>query len=233
MSFHLEAKKGEIAEFVLLPGDPLRAKYIAENFLENSYCYNKVRGMYGYTGNYKGKKISVQGTGMGVPSISIYINELLREYDAKKLIRVGTCCSIQENIKVRDIVLAVSASSNSSLNSIFFESGYFAPSADFELLQKSHIEAAEKNKQVYAGNVLTSDVFYNLDNQDYWRNWAKYGVLAMEMETAGLYTVAARYRAKAISILTVSDSVVSGDELSAKEKESDLDEMIQIALELA
>lgn len=232
MSFHLEAKVGDIAEVVLLPGDPLRAKYIAENFLDEHYCYNEVRGMYGFTGNYNGKRVSVQGTGMGVPSISIYINELLREYGAKKLIRIGSCCSVQENINVKDLVFATSASSNSSLNSIFFENGYFAPSADFELLHQGYNIAKNKSKKVYAGNVLTSDVFYNHDNQDYWRNWANYGVLAMEMETAGLYTVASRYGAKALSILTVTDSMHSGEELSSQEKEKDLNDMIQIALEL-
>jgi purine-nucleoside phosphorylase len=233
VSFHLEAKQNDIAEVVLLPGDPLRAKYIAENFLDEAFCYNNVRGMLGYTGIYHGKRVSVQSTGMGVPSISIYVNELLREYGVKNLIRIGTCCSIQDNIKIRDLVLAVSASSNSSLNTIFFESGYFAPTADFNLLQKSYNIALKTGKNIFAGNVLTSDVFYNIDNQEYWRNWANYGVLALEMETSGLYTIASRYGAKAISILTVSDSFYGDHELSSLEKERDLNDMIKIALELS
>lgn len=232
MSFHIEAKQGEIAEFVLLPGDPLRAKYISEKFLENSICYNKVRGMYGYTGYYKGKKISVQGTGMGIPSISIYVNELINDYGANTLLRLGTCGAANPKINPGDIVFALAASSNSSLNNIFFEGASFAPCADFDLLRKAWEIANNKNINAFAGNVLTSDIFYNVDNEKYWEKWAKYGILALEMEAAGLYTIAARYNAKALALLTVSDSCFVQNQLDSLQKEKNLNDMIEIALEI-
>lgn len=229
MSTHIAAKKEEIAETVLLPGDPLRAKWIAENFLENAYCYNKVRGMLGYTGTYKGEKISVQGTGMGVPSMLIYCNELISYYGAKNLIRVGSAGAYRKDIKPRDVVLAVAASSNSGINTARFPEGSYAPSANFELLIKASKYAAENNISIKAGNVLTSDQFYEDDPEAY-KKWAKFGVLCVEMETAGLYTVAAQHNVKALSILTISDSLVTGEHLPAEEREKGFGNMIELAL---
>ncbi len=232
MSIHIEAKAGDIAETVLLPGDPLRAKWIAETFLENVICYNTVRGMYGYTGTYKGKRISVQGTGMGVPSISIYANELIMSYGVKNLIRVGTAGSYQEYIKIRDIVIAMAASTNSSINKNRFHGMDFAPTADFELFLRAVKIAEEKGIKVKAGNILTSDEFYQ-DNFESYKHWAKFGVLAVEMETAGLYTVAAKHGVKALTILTISDSLVSPDnDTTAEERQTTFKEMIEIALDI-
>lgn len=232
MSVHIEAKKGEIAETILLPGDPLRAKWIAETFFENPVCFNKIRGMYGYTGTYKGKSISVMGTGMGVPSISIYAHELITEYGAKNLIRVGSAGSYQEHIKIRDIVIAMAASSNSGLNEIRFGGADYAPTASFELFIKA-VEAAKlKGIEVKAGNIFTSDEFY-ADDFDSFKKWSKFGVLCVEMESAGLYTIAAKYGVNALSILTISDSLVTGERMSSKERENTFKEMIEIALELA
>lgn len=232
MSIHIGAKENQIANTVLLPGDPLRAKYIADNFLENVVCYNEVRGMYGFTGNYKGKRVSIQGTGMGVPSISIYVNELITSYNVKNLIRIGTCGSIQEDIKIRDIILAMSASTDSNINKIRFNGRDFAPTASFKLLLQAYEAAKTKNLSVKVGNVLTSDTFYN-DDPESWKIWAKFGVMAAEMETAGLYTLAAKYGVDALSILTVSDSIVSGEETSSQEREKTFMNMVELALELA
>lgn len=232
MSIHIGAKEGDIASTVLLPGDPLRAKYIAENFLTDTICYNQVRGMYGYTGTYKGKKISVQGTGMGIPSISIYLNELITSYKAKNLIRIGSCGSMQADIKIRDVVLAMSASTNSHINKIRFNGMDYAPTADFNLLKKAYDIALEKNISVKIGNVLTSDTFYQ-DDPNSWKHWANYGVLAVEMETAALYTLAAKFKAKALSILTVSDSLVTREETTSEERQKTFSQMVEVALELA
>ena len=232
MSIHIGARDNAIAKTVLLPGDPLRAKFIADTFLDNVVCYNEVRGMYGFTGNYKGKPVSVQGTGMGVPSISIYANELIQSYGAKNLIRVGTCGSIQEDIKVRDVILAMSACTDSSINKLRFNGMDFAPTANFELLKKAYDYGMEKSLNMKAGSVLTSDTFYQ-DEQDAWKRWARFGVLAIEMETAALYTLASKFGVKALSILTVSDSIVTGEETSAKERQETFTKMIEVALELA
>ena len=173
MSVHIEAKKGEIAETILLPGDPLRAKWIAETFLENAVCFNRVRNMFGYTGTYKGKKISVMGTGMGVPSISIYAHELITEYGVKNLIRVGSAGSYQEHVKIRDIVLAMAASSNSGVNELRFGGADYAPTANFDLFNKAVNIAKEKNIEIKAGNVFTSDEFYADDFESY-KKWSKF-----------------------------------------------------------
>lgn len=232
MSTHIEANKGEIAETILLPGDPLRAKWIAETFLENHVCFNKVRGMFGYTGTYHGKRISTMGTGMGVPSISIYSHELITEYGVKNLIRVGSAGSYQKHIKVRDVVLAMAASSTNGVNELRFGGADYASTADFGLFQKAVDVARKKNIQLKAGNVLTSDEFY-ADEFESYKKWSKFGVLCVEMETAGLYTVAAKHNVNALSILTISDSLVTGEKLSSKERETTLKDMISIALELA
>tara|TARA_R110002049_G_scaffold296820_2_gene485247 strand:+ start:1854 stop:2552 length:699 start_codon:yes stop_codon:yes gene_type:complete len=232
MSVHIEAKKGEIAKTVLLPGDPLRAKWIAETFLENPVCFNKVRGMLGFTGNYKGKLVSVMGTGMGVPSISIYAHELITEYGVKNLIRVGSAGSYQKDIKIRDIVLAMAASSNSGLNELRFGGADYAPTANFELFQKAIEAAKAKNIPIKAGNIFTSDEFYADDFESY-KKWSKFGVLCVEMETAGLYTVAAKHNVNALSILTIADSLVTGERTTNKERETTFKDMIEIGLELA
>lgn len=231
MSVHIGAKEGQIASTVLLPGDPLRAKFIAETFLENPVCYNEVRGMYGFTGTYKGKKISVQGTGMGAPSISIYANELIESYGAKKLIRVGTCGSIQENVKVRDVVLAMGSATNSGINKMRFKGMDFSPIASFDLLRKAYDAAISKGIDVKVGNVLTSDLFYN-DDLDAWKLWAKYGVLAIEMEAAALYTLGAKYGVDTLAILTVSDNIATGEETTAQERQTTFTKMIEVALEI-
>ncbi|MEA2022570.1 MAG: purine-nucleoside phosphorylase [Candidatus Caldatribacteriota bacterium] len=231
MSIHIEAKKGDIAETILLPGDPLRAKYIAENFLEDIFCYNKIRGMYGYTGFYKKKRVSVQGTGMGVPSISIYVNELISSYEVKNLIRIGSCGSMQSNVKIRDVILAMSASTDSSINRIRFHGLDYAPTADFELLKKAYDIALAKDIKIKIGSVLTTDTFYN-DNPDSWKHWANYGLLAVEMETAALYTLASKFKVKALSILTVSDSLVTHEETSSEERQKTFNQMVEVALDL-
>ena len=231
MSIHIGAKEGDIASTVLLPGDPLRAKHIAENFLTDAICYNEVRGMYGYTGTYKGKKISVQGTGMGIPSISIYLNELITNYKAKNLIRIGSCGSMQADIKIRDVILAMSASTDSHINKIRFNGMDYASTANFGLLKKAYDIALEKDISVKVGSVLTSDTFYH-DDPNSWKHWANYGVLAVEMETAVLYTLAAKFKVNALSILTVSDSLVTREETTSEERQKTFNQMVELALEL-
>ena len=232
MSVHIAAKNGEIADTVLLPGDPKRAKWIAENFLENAVCYTDIRGMLGFTGTYKGKRISVQGTGMGIPSMSIYITELMKDYGVKTLIRVGSAGSYQEDVKIRDIVVALSTSTDSNINNRRFKGASFAPTVNFDLLSKVLKTAEEKNIKIKAGNILTSDEFYN-DDPSYFKKWAEFGALAVEMETAALYTLASKYKAKALSILTISDSLVSPEITSSEEREKTFNEMIKLALETA
>lgn len=229
MSLHIEAKKGAIAETVLLPGDPLRAKWIAETFFENPVCYNDVRGMYGYTGTYKGKRVSVQGTGMGIPSALIYCNELIANYGVKNLIRVGSAGSYQEDVKVRDIVIAMAASTTSGINNTRFVNSDYSPTADFDLFMKAVNYAKTNNIEIKAGNVLSSDEFYE-DDYDSYKIWADYGVLCVEMEAAGLYTVAAKYNVKALAILTISDSLVTKEKTTSEERESTFSSMIEIAL---
>ncbi|HBN09613.1 MAG TPA: purine-nucleoside phosphorylase [Cyanobacteria bacterium UBA8530] len=232
MSIHIGAKEGDIATTVLMPGDPLRAKFIADNMLENAHCYNEVRGMYGYTGTYKGKRVSVQGSGMGVPSISIYVNELIQSYGVKNIIRVGTCGSMQPDIKIRDVVLAMSASTDSHINRIRFNGMDFAPTASFKLLQRAHRIAEEKGIETKVGSVFTSDTFYG-DDPEAWKHWAKFGILAVEMETVALYTLAAKYNVDALTILTVSDSLVTHELTSSEERQKTFAKMVEIALETA
>ncbi|MFT9846180.1 purine-nucleoside phosphorylase [Aneurinibacillus sp. REN35] len=232
MSVHIGAKQGEIAESILLPGDPLRAKYIAETFLEGVTCYNEVRGMLGFTGTYKGKRISVQGTGMGVPSISIYTNELIREYGVKNLIRVGTCGGIQKDIRVRDVILAMTSCTDSNINRLAFPGFDFAPCADFDLLKTAYEVGVEKGLHVRVGNILTADVFYR-DSMDMVKKLAEHGVLAVEMESTALYTIAAKYGVHALSILTVSDHIFTGEETTSEERQTTFNDMIVMALETA
>ena len=232
MSAHINARKGDIAEIVLLPGDPLRAKWIAETFLENAVCYNRVRGMLGYTGEFKGKRVSVQGSGMGVPSAMIYYHELITMFGARTLIRVGTAGSYQQDIGLRDVILAMSASTTSSLNNERFRSAHFAPTASFELFRRAVDYAQGKNISLKAGNVLTHDLYYEDDPEDY-KQWAAYGVLCVEMETAGLYTIAAKHGVNALSILTISDSLVTGNVTSHEDRERSFGDMVEIALNIA
>ncbi|HOE09491.1 MAG TPA: purine-nucleoside phosphorylase [Treponemataceae bacterium] len=229
MSIHIEAKAGDIADTVLLPGDPLRAKFIAENFLENAFCYTKVRNMFGFTGTYKGKKISVQGTGMGQPSISIYANELFSSYGVQTAVRIGTCGAVHTSTKVRDVILALSACTDSANLVQRFGRLHYAPSADFSLLNKAYETSKSLSIPVLCGPVASTDLFY--DENDTWKLWAQYGVLAMEMETAELYTLAAKYGRKALSILTVSDHIASGESTSAEERQNTFSQMMKLALE--
>jgi len=231
MSAHINAKKNEIADTVLMPGDPLRAKWIAETFLDKAYCYSNIRGMLGYTGEYKGQRISVQGSGMGIPSSLIYYHELIKDFDVKRIIRVGTAGSYQENIKIRDIVLALSASHNSSINNAIFNDVTYAPTANFNLIMKAASYMHDNNIPFIAGNVLSSDLYYEHDARAY-EKWANYGVLCVEMESAGLYTIAAKYNIEALTILTISDSLVTKEKCSFEERESTFEEMVQIALNI-
>ncbi len=232
MSIHINAKEGAIASTVLLPGDPLRAKFIAENFLEDAVCYNEVRGMYGFTGYYQGNRISVQGTGMGVPSISIYANELIKSYGVKNLIRIGTCGSLREDVKIKDVVIAMAASHDSNINLQRFEGRCYAPTASFELLKKAYDAAEQLGIKAQVGNIFTTDTFYHDEPED-WKQWARFGVLAVEMEAAGLYTLAAKHGVNALAILTVSDSLVTGEACSAQERQTTFTQMMKIALELS
>lgn len=230
MSTHIAAKPGEIAETVLLPGDPLRAKYIAETYLENVVQYNSVRNMFGYTGTYKGKRVSVQGTGMGLPSIMIYANELITEYGVKNLIRVGSAGSIQEDVHIRDIVLAQGATSDSSVvSNVFNNQVNFAPLASFNLLYDAYNTAKERGLNVHVGNVLSSDRFYNQELDT--KKLADYGVLAIEMEATGLYMLAAQHHVNALAILTISDHILTGEETSSEERERTFDDMMSVALD--
>ncbi|GAK48453.1 purine nucleoside phosphorylase [Secundilactobacillus oryzae JCM 18671] len=232
MSEHLEAKKGDIADTVLLPGDPLRAKYIAETFLENPVRYNTVRNAFGYTGTYKGKRISVQGTGMGIPSISIYTNELITEYGVKTLFRVGSSGGMSPDVHVRDVILAQGATTDSSIIHNTFGGGiYFAPIADFGLLDTAYHAAQDLDIPVRVGNVLSEDRFYN-DEMDR-EKLVQYGVAATEMEAAALYLLAAKYHVRALAVLTISNHLVTGEETTAEEREKSFDDMIKVALETA
>lgn len=231
-SLHLEAKIGDIAETVLVPGDPLRAKFVAENMLENAVCYNKVRGMLGYTGYYKGKRVSIQGTGMGMGSAGIYIHELINTYKVKNLIRVGTCGTIQKQIGVGELILAMSASGDSDANMLYFNGMHYAATADFDLLLKAYNVATKLNIKVQTGSVFSTNTFYdNIPNR--WDIWEEHGVLGIDMETQILFTLAKKFDAKALSILTVSDNILTGESSSAKDREQSYMEMMEIGFELA
>ena len=232
MSTHIAAKEGQIAETILLPGDPLRAKYIAETFLQDAFCYNEVRGMYGFTGTYKGHAISVQGTGMGIPSSMIYVNELLRFYGAKQLIRVGTAGALTADLGVRQVILANAANTTSKVNDTRFMGYTFAPTADFDLLKRAYDAAQAMNIDVKVGPTLSADEFYGHDEGLY-DLFAKHGALCVEMEAAGMYTLAPLFGAKALAVLTISDNLISGEETTAEEREKTFADMIHIALEAA
>jgi len=231
-SIHLEAKVGDIADTVLLPGDPLRAKHVAETLLDHAVCYNNVRGMLGFTGYYKGKRVSIQGTGMGMGSISIYVNELINTYNAKNLIRVGTCGTIQEKMSLGQVILAMSASGDSDANMLYFDGMHYAATADFDLLTKAYQAANKMNIKTYQGSVFSTNTFYD-DSPNRWDKWQKHGILGVEMETQMLFTLAKRFGIKALSILTVSDNIITGEASSTTEREQSYTDMMKIALELA
>lgn len=229
MSTHINAPEGAIADKILLPGDPLRAKFIAENFLENAVCYNEVRGMFGFTGTYKDVKVSVQGTGMGQPSLSIYVNELFRFYGVQKAIRIGTIGSVKEEVRLRDTVIANAACSDSYLLNQRFGGLHFAPSADFGLLYTAYNKAKELGIDAKVGSVVSSDRFY--DDNENWKLWKKYGAVGIEMESAELFTLAAEFNRKALSIFTVSDHIVTGETTTAEERQLTFKNMMTLALE--
>ena len=231
MTPHNMAEKGDIARTVLMPGDPMRAKFIAESFLEDPKCFNTVRGMLGYTGKYNGKEVSVMASGMGVPSMGIYSYELYNFYDVEQIIRIGSAGSIADNVKLRDIVIGMGTCTDSNYAAQYHLPGTFAPIADFGLLEKAVENARCMNVSFHVGNLLTSDVFYEEpDNSS--RQWRKMGVLAVEMESAGLYMNAARCGKKALAMMTVSDDLITGERLSAEERQTSFTHMMRVALEI-
>lgn len=230
MSTHIGASPDQIAPYVLMPGDPYRARWIAETFLEDPVQYNDVRGMLGYTGTYKGVRVSTQGSGMGQPSIGIYAHELFAEYDVQAIIRVGTCGGLSEAVAVRDVVLGVAASTDSAMNRPRFGDVTFAPAADFELARIAADVAQERLLPMVAGGLFSSDQFYN-PNTTIAATLARYGVLGVEMEAAALYTLAAQFSRRALAICTVSDHLITGEETSAQERQESFDDMVVMALE--
>lgn len=228
---HNSAEKGDIAKTVLMPGDPLRAQFIAENYLEDPVCYNKVRGMLGFTGKYKGKLISVQGSGMGIPSIGIYSHELFTEYGVENIIRVGTAGGIAPQVGLRDVIIAMGACTNSNFAAQFGLPGTYAPTASYKLLSRAVNAAEEKGCIYHVGNVLSSDTFY--DDSDSLAKWRKMNVLGVEMESAALYMNAARFGKNALCILTVSDCPFEGLSTDPEERQKAFTNMMEIALETA
>lgn len=229
MSTHINAPEGAIAKNILLPGDPLRAKFIAENFLESAKLYNEVRGMLGYTGTYKGVPVSVQGTGMGQPSLSIYVTELFKDYGVQNAIRVGTCGAIQEDLELRDTIIVSAACSDSCLLNQRFGNLHFAPSADFNLVKTADRIAEKMGIRYTVGSVASSDFFYDINSN--WKKWKEYGVKGIEMESAELFTLAAQYKRKAMAVMTVSDHILKGGETTAEERQTTFTNMMKIALE--
>ncbi len=228
---HIGAQYGEIADRVIMAGDPLRAKFMAENFLENPVQYNNVRGMLGFTGTYKGKRVSVQGHGMGIPSIGIYTYELFNFYDVKRIIRCGSAGAYHPDLKLGDVVFGMGSCTDSNYGSQFNLPGTFAPIADFELLRAAAAKAEELNIPYKVGNILASDVFYG-DDAESWRQWQKMGVLAVEMEATALYMNAARAGKSALCICTISDSLVHGTACSAEERQTSFTNMMKIAFDI-
>ena len=229
---HNAANPGDIAKTVLMPGDPLRAKVIAENYLEDATCFNTVRNMFGYTGTYKGKRVSVMGSGMGIPSIGLYSYELFHFYDVEAIIRIGSAGALSDDVKVRDVVIGMGACTDSNYASQFCLPGTFAPIADFGLLRRAVEEAEKKGVHAVVGNVVSSDVFYN-DNKGVNDAWKKMGVCCVEMESAALYMNAARAGKKALGIFTISDHIYTGESLPAEERQNSFREMMEIALAIA
>ncbi|MCG7493632.1 purine-nucleoside phosphorylase [Thalassobius sp. Cn5-15] len=232
MTVHIGAKPGEIAETVLMPGDPYRARWAAETFLDDAVLVNEVRGMLGFTGTYKGNRVTIQGSGMGMPSFSIYANELIRDYGAKTLIRIGSCGGMQDKVKVRDVIIAMTASTLNSPSSGMFKELNFAPCADWSLL-KAAVEAAEaKEVATHVGGIYSSDVFYS-ERPDLDKEMTRHGILGVEMEAAELYNLAARYNVRGLAVLTVSDHLLTGEALPSEDREKTFGDMVEIALEAA
>ncbi|OBW94222.1 purine-nucleoside phosphorylase [Gallibacterium salpingitidis] len=227
---HINAVDGAFADVVLMPGDPLRAKYIAETFLQDAVEVTNVRNMLGYTGTYKGRKISIMGHGMGIPSCSIYAKELITEYGVKKIIRVGSCGAVRQDVKVRDVVIGLGACTDSKVNRIRFKDNDFAAIADFDMTQAAVQAAKQKGIKARVGNLFSADLFYTPDVEMF-DVMEKYGILGVEMEAAGIYAVAAEYGAKALAICTVSDHIRTGEQTSAEERQLTFNDMIEIALE--
>lgn len=232
MTVHIGAAPGDIAETVLMPGDPKRAEWAANTFLKDVRLINEVRGMLGFTGSYKGNAVTIHGSGMGMPSLSIYANELIRDFGAKTLIRIGSCGGMQESVKVRDIILAMTASSISTPSSGIFKELNFAPCANYELLAAAAKAAGKKTSAIHVGGIYSSDVFYD-ERPDLNDQMTRHGILAVEMETAELYTLAARYSVRALAILTVSDHLQTGEALPSADRETSFGDMVEIALEAA
>ena len=229
MSTHIGAQPGQIAPHVLMPGDPLRAKWIAENFLEGAECYTEVRGMYGFTGTWQGTPVSVQGSGMGMPSISIYVNELFREYDVQSVVRVGSCGALTDDLSLRDMVIASGACTDSSMNRITFEGLDYAAVPDFELLRKAWDAAQSQPVTTKVGLIMSSDSFYG-SRPELTERMVDYGLLAVEMEANALYTLAAKFKRRALAICTVSDHIVTGEQTSAEERQETFSHMVDVAL---
>lgn len=232
MTIHIGAKPGEIAETVLLPGDPYRAKWAAENFLENPRCINEVRGMLGFTGKWRGNDVTIHGSGMGMPSLSIYVNELITSYNAQTLIRIGSCGSMQESVNVRDVILAMTSSSLSTPSRGIFKELNFAPAADWSLLKAAHDAATAKGVPTHVGGIYSSDVFYD-ERPDLNEQMIRHGILAVEMEAAELYNLAARHGRRALAVLTVSDHLLTHEALPSADRERSFGDMVEIALEAA
>lgn len=232
MAVHIGAKPGDIAETVLMPGDPYRARWAAEKFLENPKLVNEVRGMLGYTGIWRGNRVTIQGSGMGMPSLSIYTNELIREYGAKSLIRIGSCGGMQEKVKLRDVIIAMTATSISTPSKGVFREVNFAPCADWSLLSAA-VEAAEnKGVSIHVGGIYSTDTFYD-ERPDLNEQMTRHDILGVEMEAAELYTLAARFGVRALAVLTVSDHLQTGEALPAEDRERSFGDMVEIALEAA
>ena len=232
MTFHIGAKPGEIAETVLLPGDPYRARWAAQTFLQDAVCVNEVRGMLAYTGTWKGHRVTIHGTGMGMPSLSIYVNELIRDYGAQTLIRIGSCGGMQDHVKVRDVIIAMTCSTLSTPSRGIFKELNFAPCADYGLLSAAAQAARSKSIGTHIGGIYSSDVFYD-ERPDLTEQMERHGVLGVEMEAAELYILAARYQRRALAVLTVSDHLKTGEALPAEDREKSFGDMIEIALEAA
>ncbi len=227
---HINAEKGDFADTVLMPGDPLRAKYIADTYLENVRQVNDVRSMFGYTGTYKGREISVMGHGMGIPSVSIYAKELITDYGVKSIIRVGSCGAVRDDVNVRDVVIGMGACTDSKVNRMRFNDHDFAAIADFELTSHAVAAAKAQNVPVKVGNIFSADLFYN-PQTDMAELMKRYGIVGVEMEAAGLYGVAAEFGARALTICTVSDHILKGDSLSSADRQTTFNDMMVIALD--
>lgn len=232
MTPHIQAKPGEIAETVLMPGDPMRAKWAAETFLDAPKQVNAVRGMLGFTGTWRGNPVTIHGSGMGMPSLSIYANELIRSYGAKTLIRIGSTGAMQAHVGMRDVILAMTATTVSTPSSTIFRELNYAPCADFGLLQAAHTAAQRKASKVHVGGIYSSDTFYD-ERPDLNEIMMQHGILAVEMEAAELYTLAARHGCRALAVLTVSDHLLTKEELPHEQRQSSFGDMVEIALEAA